>query len=159
MADWQEDSNVYCHEHDANALCETCGKTWGNHIGRCCDDDESSPRRFKLAVPQPNVRDLIEQLCSAAVAYGESADGEQAYYAAKAKLIEATCGVMEDVSPTIAAPDARLQELAHEIKQLGLEVFDGPECPQMVRDAIEWFAAELSVSQLPRGVKGKTNGQ
>jgi hypothetical protein len=93
MADWQKDSNAHCREHDASALCATCGKTWGNHIGRCCDGDESSPRRFKLAAPPQGVRDLIEQLCSAAVAYGERADGEQAYYAAKAKLIEATRGV------------------------------------------------------------------
>lgn len=96
MADWHEDSNADCREHDANALCATCGQTWGAHIGRCCDGDESSPRRFKLAGPSPNVRDLIEELCSAAVAYGERADGEQAYHAAKAKLIEATCGAQED---------------------------------------------------------------
>lgn len=44
---------------------------------------------------------------------------------------------------------AALQELAHSIKKLGLEIFDGPECPQAVRDAIEWFASELSVSELP----------
>lgn len=93
MADWQEDSNAHCRENDANALCATCGKMWAAHIGRCCDGDESSERRFKLAAPAQNVRDLIEQLCSAAVAYGECADGEQAYYAAKAKLIEAACGV------------------------------------------------------------------
>jgi hypothetical protein len=51
MADWQEDSNAHCRENDANALCATCGKTWANHIGRCCDGDESSERRFKLAGP------------------------------------------------------------------------------------------------------------
>jgi hypothetical protein len=90
MAEWQEDSNAHCRENDANALCATCGKTWGNHIGRCCDGDESSPRRFKLAGPV-DARDLIEVLCSAAVAYGEdgSEENEQAYYAAKAHLIGA----------------------------------------------------------------------
>lgn len=94
MADWQEDSNAHCRENDANALCATCGKVWGSHIGRCCDGDESSPRRFKLAAPPENVRDLIEQLCSAAVAYGErdTKDAENAYYAAKAHLIGAACG-------------------------------------------------------------------
>jgi len=59
-------------------------------------------------------------------------------------------GVKEGQPPQ---PDGRLQELANSIKHVGLAVFDGPECPQMVRDAIEWFAAELSVSQLPAGVK------
>lgn len=48
--------------------------------------------------------------------------------------------------------DPRLQTLADSIKSMGKEIFDGPETPQMVRDAIEWFAAELSVSDLPDGM-------
>lgn len=50
--------------------------------------------------------------------------------------------------------DGMLQTLADRIKRLGLEIFDRPECPQEVRDAIEWFAAELSVSRLTSGVMG-----
>ncbi len=49
-----------------------------------------------------------------------------------------------------AAPthhDERLQELAHSIKLMGLEIFE--PCLQETRSALEWFAAELSVSKLP----------
>ena len=62
---------------------------------------------------------------------------------------EALLAAPADHLPAANGPDGRLQLPANSIKHLGLEIFDGPECPQSVRDAIEWFAAELSVSQLP----------
>jgi hypothetical protein len=52
-------------------------------------------------------------------------------------------------SSTPAEPDGRLQELANEIKLLGLHIFGDSEGPQSIREAIEWFAAEVSVSTLP----------
>lgn len=56
------------------------------------------------AAPEGQIRELIEDLCSAAVSYGErdTKDAENAYYAAKAKLIGATRGV-----PPTPAPDTR----------------------------------------------------
>lgn len=44
-------------------------------------------------------------------------------------------------------PDA-MAEVAADIKRMALEIFDGPECSQDVRDAIEWFASELSTRSI-----------
>lgn len=43
------------------------------------------------------------------------------------------------------------------LKAEALEIFDGPECPQEVRDAIEWFASaiETVLAEQPSAAEGK----
>jgi|GEM_PF-3529730 len=48
----------------------------------------------------------------------------------------------------LAIADIDLTEIADRIKRVALDVFDGPECSQAVRDAIEYFSAVLSVSSI-----------
>lgn len=54
----------------------------------------------------------------------------------------------------VSAEVSRIKELANanvkvkalkNLKAEALEVFDGPECPQEVRDAIEWFASSIDM--------------
>lgn len=67
----------------------------------------------------------------------------------------------------VSAEVRRIKELADanvkvtalkNLKAEALEVFDGPECPQEVRDAIEWFASSidsvLAEPTDPAGVEG-----
>lgn len=58
--------------------------------------------------PPNEIRELIEELCSAAVAYGErdTKDAENSYYAAKAHLIGAARAIVA-ASPCAAQPNMR----------------------------------------------------
>ena len=41
---------------------------------------------------------------------------------------------------------SKLREAAQQLRRKALEVFDGPECSQDVRDAIEWCHSELATA-------------
>lgn len=43
----------------------------------------------------------------------------------------------------------KMQQLASDTRKMGLEVFDSSETPQVVRDALEWFCAEMTV-EIPK---------
>jgi hypothetical protein len=66
----------------------------------------------------------------------------------------------------VSAEVRRIKELADanvkakslkNLKAEALEIFDGPECPQEVRDAIEWFASaiETVLAEQPSTAEGK----
>jgi hypothetical protein len=84
-----------------HGLCSSLDDTMPNHPNCDCGEE---PRQ---------VRELIEELCSAAVAYGElgTEDAEQAYYAAKAHLIGATAGVTAHPTASDPLPDTPTFEL------------------------------------------------
>ncbi len=47
-------------------------------------------------------------------------------------------------APTAQQAQPASQPSAEALRRDALEIFDGPECPQIVRDAIEWFASSLA---------------